>query len=422
VIRRRASLALASLVAAVAALVGSCKAFDESLLDGAVEDAGVTACPDGTPLRRPPPRPTGDDGDDGETYFFALRGLLVNQEAEDRWATIGYDLDGICTTEAEPVVECYPPSPSAPPEFDGEGGTDNVLGHQVFALIVSGMEGIEEELQSYQTDGVGCLLVQIRGWNGQDDDPRVEAVVSQSIFGTPMRPERVDSYSISGNRLIINGEEYPRPAWEGADYWYADAANYLEGNPERPRTLDDNAYVANRTLVMRIPDRYPIAFRGDTRSAVFLLTNSYFTAKISADSGSIEEGTLAGRFGVNDLLSTVPLVGYCTGSREYAAFSQLLDLAADIRLVAGTGGPTATCDALSVGLYYQRGTRAELGGIVPTYPLMNPCVDGGIQPDGGPDGGPADGGFDGGAPADGGFDGGVPPADAGDTDAGIDGG
>jgi hypothetical protein len=235
-------------------------------------------------------------------------------------------------------------------------------------------------------------------------------VLSQSAFGTSVRPDQVDDWRLlPDSGLEVNGEEWPLPEWDGDDWWYARDENFLAGDPERPRTRDTNAYIVDRTLVMRVLDRFPIIFGGDMRSTQFLLVDTAFTATISEDKQSIENATLAGRFSSNDFLDTIPTVGACRGSPDYRAVERLLNLASDVMSVAGSGGPGATCDAVSVGLAYERGTRASFGGVVQGLVVDPPCdpiPDGGVA-DGGADAGAMDAGTDAGSAPDAGFDSGM---------------
>ena len=372
------------------ALIASsgCEAFDESLLDGGA-DAGP-ACP----LHRPPARPRAPDGDDGETYFYALRDLAIDQRM-DRWTMIGFDLDGLCSLDPDPMVECVPPTSTAPREIDGEGGIDNALGHNFIPLFLIAMPGLEGELRMYQSRGIGVALLQITGWNGEDDDARVDAVLTESGFGTPDPPDHIDSWGISTGALQVNGEDWPMPLWDGNDTWYAGDENFLAGDPTRPLTLDSNAYVADRTLVMRVLDRFPVVFSGDRRASQFLLTDATFVAKIADDDATVEYAILSGRFGKNDLLATIPTAGACPGTMDYTSVERLANAGADVRSSPGTGGPGIPCDAVSVGLRWDRGSRATFGGVVDGLPLPNPCtpeMDGGVPADGGM----LDGGVDGG--------------------------
>jgi hypothetical protein len=368
-------------ISLMVACLGGCKAFDETLLDP--PDVGP-----GCDLNRPPSRPEGDgSGDDGETYFYAIRDLVIDQR-DDRWRTIGYDLDGICSQDPDPRVECRAPSPSAPPQTDGERGLDNALGKELTPIILVSLPDISDEIRGFQDFGIGVTLIEITGWNGTSDDARVEATMSQSIFGTTREPPSVENWSITDLELRINGEVYPPAAWSGDDIWFARDDNYLDGNPDRPRVRDDNAYIADDTLVMTLPDRFPITFGGDRRAASFFLTDAIATVKLSADRMSVEEMIIAGRFATLDFLSALGPVGICPGSDDYMAVERLLELAADVRALPGSGGSGATCDAVSVALLFERGIRARFGGIAQEVGIPNLCLnplDGGV--DGSVDGG-----------------------------------
>jgi hypothetical protein len=393
----------------------SCKAFDETLLEP--RDAGP-----GCDLKRPPLRPEGaDDPGDGTTFVYAIRGITLDQN-EGRWRTIGYDLDGICSEPRgdppEVRVECRAPSPSAPPAEDGERGTDNALGAEVLPLFLIGMPDLPEVTQADQSKGVGVALITITGWNGEDDDPQVQVVFAQSAFGTTVPPERVDSfgYDLVDRTLFVNGEPWPAPEWAGEDHWYARSDNFLEGDIDRPRISDDNAYVTGGTLVMRLPDRFPLTFSGQLLTTTFLLSDAYFTVDISPDRQSVDRAIMAGRFATLDILETIRGAGVCPGSDDYDSLSRLLDLAADIRTVPGTGGPGAVCDALSVGFLYESGVAATIEGVADPLTPADLCADGGM-PDGGMDGGVEGGMPDASAPDSGMPDSGTP--DSGTDDSGI---
>jgi len=394
------------------ALAPGCRAFDESLLDSGTTDAGP-----GCELRLPPVRPAGGEGPDVEEMVFAIRDLVVDQR-DERWRTAGYDLDGLCTLTEMSPVECLPPSPSAPRETDGEGGTDNAMGHQIIPILIVAMPNFEEESRGNQNVGLGVILIRIRGWNGAANDPLVDVTLTQSVIGSSVEyTDPIVTLDVDADqRLIINGEDWPVPAWDGNDVWWARADSFLERDIEQPRVRDDNAYVANHTLVMRLPDRFPIVLGGPTRAAQFILTDVVFTVRISADRQTVETSILAGRFDLTEFRRTIVSAGACPGTSDYASFSRVLDLAADVRAMPGSGGPTATCDAVSVGIPFESGIRASIVGIIDGFGTPTPCttMDGGV-PDGGSDAGaseagPPDSGLPDSGPSDAGPDAGPPDA------------
>ncbi len=388
-----------TLVCAVVALCG-CRVFEEGLLDsGALpRDTGVDAPVDaghepmdaggdagpGCPLTRPPPRPAASDGPSVDEILFALRDIRLDQ-GED-WENIGFDVDGLCSYPPDPVVECVPPASSSVPEIDGAGGIDNAFGHQVMPLILTTMPDLADQLATYQQEGAGNLIVIVRGWNGGDDDPTVDAVLTQGLFAAPAladggRPElEIPDAGFSDDD---GGVPLPLPVWDGRDWFWVRAETFLGGNPDRPLIRDDNAYIAGRTLVMRLPDRVPFYFAAPTatRGAVIKLTDGVLTVHISGDAQSVDTATLSGRWPSVDILGDIETAAVCIGTEHYRILTRLLDLAADVRATPGTGGPGAVCDAVSVGMTFT-GLRGNLGGLSDRFALPTPCADAGA-PDAG---------------------------------------
>lgn len=417
---------LRAIALAVPLLIG-CRTFDESLLptDAALDGtADASAVPEGggpdggvdaaaaCPLLRPPPRPTVPDGPDPGEVLFALRNINLGQDDDD-WRTIGYDLDGLCSIAPEPVVECRAPAASSIPELDGEGGIDNALGHQVLPLLLVVRPNVASDATRDQNNGVSVFLLRVRGWNGGPDDPVVDAVLSISEFGVPALPDGgMPTPEIpDGNIRYGEGGTFPPPEWDGQDWWWARADNYFAGDPERPRIRDDRAYVADRTIVMRLPDAMPLVLTGGYRSVIFKLTDAVLTARLSEDGLLVEGAVVAGRWPMSEMLASAAASGICPGTEDYARLSRLIDLSADIRATPGTGGPGTICDALSVGVTLD-GVRAHFGGISDKLGVPDACANAGL--DGGVDGG-VDAGLDGGLDA--GLDAG---SDAGPADASSD--
>ena len=388
--------------------LGGCRVFSEALLyqDGgdAPRDAGTDAGPvdashDGgfdagpaCPLHRPPPRPAmPDDGESLPDIVFAFENIQVDQG--DAWRTIGYDLDGLCSIGDAPEVECFPPAASGVPEIDGEGGIDNVLGHQIAPLIVLQMPTLQFESVRDMHNGIGPPVLIVRGWNGEDDDSRVEVIWSQADFGTPgLADGGVPTPMIpEGGIIYEDGGVPPLPAWDGNDYWWVRADFFLDGDPTQPLIRDDNAYVAGRTLVLRLPNRVPLIFSGSVRALVVRLTDGIFTADIS-DDNETATAVLAGRWPVSDGLTDLVHANICLGTDQHRMVSRVMDLTADVRAVPGTGGRDVACDAVSIGTTFD-GRRAHFGGVSDRFEIPTPCD---RPPDAGvPDAG-LDAGMDGG--------------------------
>ncbi|MEQ8456894.1 MAG: hypothetical protein RLO52_10545 [Sandaracinaceae bacterium] len=372
----------------VVTLAAGCQVYDPSLVE---EDSGV-ALPDTGPatLRHPPPRPTGMDGDDGEERLYGLRMVMLNQDGE-RWRDIGYDLDGRFTAEPGFDTECLPPRRSRPP-VDGNQGIDNVFGASLFPLVDLTVPGLQETAQAAQEEGKLPVL-RMRGWNGEDDDPRVDITVTNAIFmtaaesdGSPPEVEVVDFEP----RRLSDGTRPDFPAWDGTDYGWFREETFLEGDPELPLLRDDNAYVAGRLVVARLPERVEILFPADDLGVIVKLTDARATGTISADGSTLENVVVAGRWAIIDLLSTAENVGVCRDTAQYDILTGQLDTIADIRSAAGSGGEGVRCDAISLGVQFT-GSRLRWGGLTPGPPVRNVCTD--PRTDGGPSG--MDGGMSG---------------------------
>src|SRR5690606_17761315 len=77
-----------------------------------------------------------------------------------------------------------PPLVTAAPEIDGEGGIDNSFGHNLFPVVDLTVPDLQETSRRYQQRGVGSVLIVVRGWNGEADDPRVQVVMGVTVFAT----------------------------------------------------------------------------------------------------------------------------------------------------------------------------------------------------------------------------------------------
>ncbi len=362
------------------ALVGffaaGCQVYDASLVD-----AGVDAqAPDAGPCdnRVAPARPTGSDGPDGPEILFGLRMVQLQQDEGAAWASIGLDLDGFCTEAPAYATECLPPRRSRPPE-DGDDGIDNVFGAELFPLVDLAVPGLETTARAAQEEGK-LPIVRIRGWNGMDDDPRVDVAITNSIYMVRADGDGPAEHVLNSafEPVDMAGTRLPFPAWDGTDYGFFRDTTFLDGNPDQPTIRDDTAYVVNRYVVARLPERVEILFPAMDVGVLVRLTDATAIGRISDDGSTLENATVSGRWSILDLLSTAENVGICRDSDSYGILSGQLDTIADVRSRAGTGGEGIRCDALSLGVVFQ-GSRLQWGGLTPGPPVRNVCteVDGG---------------------------------------------
>jgi len=387
---RRTAVALSLVVCACTAGRIGCKVYDPALLaDGAI-DAGPSIdsgpCDPNHPAGRPEPSTEGPDI--GE-IFFALRAINIHQPG-DEWKRVGYDLDNLCTQPPDYVSQCEPPRAGATTEIDGLNGTDNSVGHNLIPLLLVADSELELDADRNQTQGTGTPLIRILHWNGQAQDPQVEVVFAQAVFGaTALEDGGQPDAEIprDGGLTYGDGGNAPQPSWNGSDWWWARDDSFFDGDPARPRIHDDRAYVVDHTLVFSIPDREDIVFAGESRGLAVRLTDAVITGRISNDKSRLDDVTVAGRWAINDILSTAENAGICRGSGSYELLEGLLMGMADVVSNPTAGGPGAVCDAISVGVGFT-GYEAHFAAVHFSFGFPNACER--MRMDGGLDGGVVD--------------------------------
>ncbi|MEM9192405.1 MAG: hypothetical protein AAGF12_24745 [Myxococcota bacterium] len=362
--------------------LGGCRVYDEDLLNNS----------NGCDLTQPNPRPSiPDDGVDIGEVSFALREIVFEQR--DTWQMIGYDLDDRCSTPTNGNIECQPIDRSSLPQTDGQGGIDNTFGHMLFPLLSIGVPNLQQQSQASQEQGNGSVLIRINGWNGERNDPKLDVVVGITVFGTPeAAPGQPPPISFNANDQPVNDNtgQFPAvPRWDGNDYFWLRDDNFVTGDPSRPVIRDNNAYISDGLLVITLPERTDFIFPGQGVGVVARLTDAVLTGQLNEDGTALLPVTAAGRWALNDLLSTAESIGVCMESDTYDALIGQLDRLVDVKSTSGTGGADVDCDAVSVGITFN-GYRANFGGIAPGPEPSNACelmrMDGGMM-DGGADAG-----------------------------------
>lgn len=314
-------------MASLLAITG-CQVYDPSLVEG-TEDAGPGVEAGPCDLTTPPDRPSGDDGDDGLEYLFGLR--EVNLDQEEDWRNIGYDLDGRCTVEPAFDSECRPPRRSTPPS-DGNDGIDNTFGRDLFPLVDVAVMGLQDTARAADLDGT-MPLMRMRGWNGTDNDTRVDVAITSAIFSVPADAMgAIPTFDIDNFKPMVGGMPF-RPLYDGtgSDFAFLREDTFFDGDVDRPLIRDDNAYVIDRNVVARLPDRFELVFPSMTAGVFVTLTDAIAVGHLSDDLMRLENIMVAGRWAVLDLLATAENVGLCRGEAQYDILANTLDQIADIR-------------------------------------------------------------------------------------------
>jgi hypothetical protein len=380
----RGSLAL---LASLLTLGAGCQVYDPSLVrpDGGSQGVCVG--------RVPPTRPTMPDSASMPDVLFGLRDVVLDQESGDQWADIGFNLDGYCTASPRFAAECRPAEQGTRPRTDGNDGIDNVFGSDLFPLVEASVPGdLEETARAAQRGGVGLPVLRLRNWNGTPNDPRVHVTITQAVFTVPANADgsareiRVNDFRPE----LPDGTPAPAPVWDGRDHTYLREDTFFASDPDQPLVFDDNAYVADDTIVVNLPDRVELLFPADGVGVIVRLTGAMAVGRISADRSTIEDVVVSGRWSQLDLLRTAENVGVCMGTGQYDVLRLRLDAIMDVRSQVGSGGPDVECDAISLGVLFT-GYRLQWGGLTPGRMLTSVChqMDGGMST---LDGGVGDGG------------------------------
>lgn len=382
-------MATAFYLAAAVTAATACEVFDESLLpsdagtdagapprdtgvDAPTSDGGLDT---GCALARPPGRPDAPDGPDGPEVVIALRHLTVDQ-GDDRWRTIGFDLDGLCTEPPTLVAECVPRTASAMVPEDGEGGVDNALGQSLLEVLLIAFPEIPADINRTTDNGNGVIVIRVRGWNGGPDDPSVRVMLAQSRFGTRSLDDGGIPDASAAMIAPDGGGLPPPPAWDGRDAFWLAVDSFVDGDFDRPRVEVSAAYVTGGTLVVPLPDGIEVFFLGRERGFFFRVIDAVFAVELPTDGVTVPHAAVGARWPVTNVLDALPLYGVCEGSMDYRNFERLADLTADLRTVPGSGGPAAVCDAISMGIAFD-GVVARIGGVASFRDSPTPCVDAG---------------------------------------------
>lgn len=347
----------------VALLCVGCDVYDESLLTDALASA-VPARPDASL-----------DGPDIDPLTIALRDPVLDQAKDQRWREIGFDLDDLQTSSEQSEVECLPEGGKVP--LDGDDGIDNVVGADLLPLVTlsEGVKNLAEDARDSQERGQGTLVVHLSEYNGSPYDPQVRVVVAQAVAGTSLPAS--DVVLVDGQLLeVASGEPAPPPAWDGSDHWYVRDDAFFLGDFGRPRISDEIAYVSGGKLVVHLPDRASILFFAGEATVTVRLAQGLVVGTLEEDLSGVRDVNIGGRMSILDVLETGESAGVCLGTPERTIFEGQLPSMADVLSVPGTsGGPSVTCDALSVGVLFERGVAGQ-GVPVPVQspPVANPCA------------------------------------------------
>lgn len=305
-----------------------------------------------------PPPPTREDatGPD-QQLVFALEEIAVGvpDDAGAR-VTSGFDLDGVCTCPGPP--SCVRPA-GVKDGCDNDGGVDSV-GTDLLAAFVK-LADLDFETNRRISEGERGLLFRLRFYNGGLDDAEVEA----ALFLT------------SGTELLSVGGNPKPPLRDGTDRWTVDPECLYgkTGPPYVPLYVDQNAYVANGTLVARLD--FPLK----VSDLAMKLSGGIATARLVRQGASyrLDDGRVVGRWATKELLTALDAIrdpfgdgGICGQSELYKQLKKDVCASVDIAAAPALDTTSAPCDALSMTVLFTAGP-AQLGALLPREPPKRRC-------------------------------------------------
>lgn len=352
------------LIASVAVVLwGGCNAYDSDLIEG----------PAGTPAR---PKSSTSSSEDDQVAVFALNGISL-QQFDGRAERIGVNLDGFVTNSTSAPHECV--AEGGVPVLDGDRGIDNSFGRNVLPALTAAAPCLEDDIAISHALGQGTILVRIRDWNGRRDDAQVDIGLFVTVDGTSLdESEEVRWGGLNGTTLLraSNFASAPPPAWDGGDRFFVDPVGLAdEGNLERPRIGQNDAYIASGRLVLE--NTAATIFPVVTRTGSFPIgVDGFFMADISEDQQSLTKGFLSGRFAAERIVGSLQSLGFCS-QENVDVLGSILTRSLDLRADPDIQEPDNACSAMSLGLSF-RGTRVSSNlGIAPrSLPISNPCEGG----------------------------------------------
>lgn len=289
----------------------------------------------------------------GHNYGDGLDGQLPDADA------LGYDLDGLCSTDAR-AMSCRPHAWASGTVQDFAEGRDN--GNLRTIYKEADLLGFTPISTQNVTDSIraGVVtpdgIVRVRDYSGKPFDDRlsVEFFVPTALVTT-------------------DGSDTPR--WDGTDAWTVSPGSVAGGaqsdDPEQWESafVTREAYVTSYTLVAKFEG--PIVFNmvGVETQLVDAMLTGLLTQDPTTKQWSLTRTVLTGRFSVTTALSWLskvvpPFMGLpsmCRNDSQYPILREMFCGAADT-LMDGRVDPSSPCDGFTMAAGFTT-LPARLAGI-----------------------------------------------------------
>jgi hypothetical protein len=353
------ALALAAGVAAAGVI--AC----ESVLGVDFADQHLSKC---TPAV--PPASTGGADTGGAVSFTAIVSTVDWGDTDDdaghaRALSIGFDLDGRCTSQYDPAL-CEPAAWTDTTVTDGTNGIDNAVGlllhDQVNAFGLAPFTSVFLTQNIQNGSQAAPAMFRVTGYSGLSDDGVV---------------------TVEWLVPVAHGKQ---PKWDGTDAYsiVSGTADAIDGGGVVSRYVDNAAYVQDSHIVAHFPSGPPIVIS----NTLVKTTDAVMTAQMVEPSVGVfvlRNGVLAGHGTLSDLFRQLPALSssfigaptdggmplaICTNTPGvYAKVKTWLCAHAD----STSGGPT--CDEASFGLDFDSQLVGSIS-LAPPQPPITYCLPG----------------------------------------------
>jgi hypothetical protein len=353
--------------------------------EGGTSSSGGSDSDACTPVLAPEPPAIENTTDNDVDLQFAMEKLHVGADSADAGipAPRGLNLDSTCTCPGASSCILRPGSGPGCDNAADAGGRDNALAG-FFRQLAQNIPVFEPNFASDRiAGGHYTILIGLRGWNRQKDDPQVRVTLRLS--------QDFDSKATDGGK---------HPRFDGTDVWTIDPASIsggdvldagtdcrqaIEGALCLPKFTTEAAYVRDNVLVARFDayDSVPLVIRTGLGRIVLDLTDATIVATLSNADGRVDgyrlDGEVTGRWPAKSILATLanlenPLAGgyLCNTPSLYEETKTGVCTALDIASKKADDNQNMNCTSISSAIGFSAG-KAVGGHLLGKDPAVPPC-------------------------------------------------
>jgi hypothetical protein len=256
------------------------------------------------------------------------------------WTSIGFDLDGVDTSDPATSPNCKQPDSQTSVLLDGICGVDNTFGSWLVPFVANA----SANETALATTGAFTLLFRVNGASGGGSASAVSgAVYSGAPLGSPPK---------------FDGSDVWPPTLESAPSGNVPVAQWSAGN------LVDGKLVVTEPMTVFFDFAVPPA----TRNERYAVQVRVLELDFSTDATEITHGVLAGVVSLDAVGSALELCG----GGDPGDPRTYLDI-----LASGRADPSETCDSMSFAFGFSAKAIREIATAEPTPPALSDCPDGG---------------------------------------------